>query len=142
MEALSKEVIEKIIIDLHKKFPITEQVKFNEFDIHEKLEKNGNLLLMYSDMLIKEETYLESIEELMEKLIGNKYDHYRFESDKNLQKVEIERYYLPKDPDILKMKNIIAHQKLRVKFFKMCVNVLNKQQWNIKTFSDNMRSGY
>lgn len=142
MSDIAREEYDKIVLELHEQYPITEEVKFCEFDLHDKLEKNGDLILKYTDILNKEESYLEHIEELMEKLMGQRYDYYRFESDKNLQKSEIERYYLPKDPAIIKMKTIIAKQKVRVKFFKMCVNALNKQGWNLKTYSDNMRRGY
>lgn len=142
MSDISREEYDKIILDLHEEYPITEHVKFCEFDLHDKLEKNGDLILMYNDLLIKEEAYLEKIENLMDKLLGERYDYYRFESEKNLQKPEIEKYYLPKDPKILAMKNIITKQNIRVKFFKMCVNALNKVGWSMKTYSDNMRRGY
>lgn len=142
MSDISRKEYEKIVTDLHDEYPITEQVKFCEFDLHEKIEKNGDLLVMYHDLLIKEEAYLQHIEDLLEKLTGERYDYYRFESDKNLQKPEIEKYYLPKDPKILKMKSIVAKQRTRVNFFKMCVRALDKQQWSMKTYSDNMRRGY
>ena len=142
MNDVNRKEYEKIVTDLHEQYPITEQVKFCEFDLHDKLEKNGDIMLMYNDLLIKEEAHLEHIEDLMERLTGERYDYYRFESDKNLQKPEIEKYYLPKDPKIIKMKSIVAKQKIRVNFFKMCLNALNKQQWNMHTYSKNIQRGY
>jgi hypothetical protein len=75
-------------------------------------------------------------------LIGQRYDFYRFEYDKELQKPEIEKYYIPKDKMVVQMKNIMMKQKIRVDFFKVCVNGLKSSQWNMKTFSSNLQRGY
>ena len=39
------------------------------------------------------------------------------------------------------MNKILRIQKARVDFFEICVNGLNKQGWNMKNFSDNMKKG-
>lgn len=135
------EEYDKIIEKLKNEHPIEEEVSFNEFNLYEKLEKNAFLLVQYGEFLNKERAEYEYIEGLRDKLIGQRYDYYRFEYDKSLQKTEIEKYYLVKDEKIIKMNSILNKQKARVDFFEICVSALTKQGWNMKSYSENMRKG-
>lgn len=132
--------INEILNELQKEYNIFDEVKFNEFDISEKLEKQSYLYLKYVDLKDKEYAILEEFKEMLEVLIGKQYDYYRFEIDKQLQRQEIEKYYLPKDEKIRKMKKIIRKQEARYKFFDACAKAIDKQGWAIKNFLDVHRS--
>jgi hypothetical protein len=132
---------EKIQEKLMEEHPILEMVSFNELDLQEKLKDNTFLTLKYQDLYNMEKMLYEEMEEKMEALMGKRYDHFRFEQDKALTKTEIEKYYLPKDKYIKKMRQVMRDQMIRVEFFKMCVSGLKDMKWNMKTFSDNERMG-
>ncbi len=82
---------------------------------------------------------MDILADKLESLIGRRYDFYRFEFEKDLTKIEIERYYLPNDGYIKKMKQIIRRQNIKVRFFKMCYQAFDKQQWNMKLFWETIK---
>jgi len=133
--------IDKIINDLKKEFPIDEEMKFCEFDIQENLKDNTFLLVKYRDHYDKENAHLAYLNELIDKLIGERYDFYRFSYEKTLDKTEIRQYYIPRDTKVVKMKKIIRKQKIRVDFFEMCVLAVKQQGWGMKNFVDTLRQG-
>lgn len=138
-EPTEKEKREKILEELYKEYPIDEMVKFSELDIAEKLQDNTFWIVKFRDLLYKAQADYEHLEELLERLTGQRYDYYRFEYDKELDKSEIKAYYLPKDSKIIHMKKILARQKAKVEFFKICVAGMEKQQWNMKNFLDSLK---
>ena len=142
MDRLSQDIRDEIVNDLKRIHPVEELVRFDEINLQEKLEKSAYLVIHYDDLLKKEEMVYQDLENKYDVLIGQRYDFYRFEYDKELQKPEIEKYYIPKDPKVVQMKNIMLKQKIRVDFFKVCVNGLKSSQWNMKTFSSNLQRGY
>jgi hypothetical protein len=138
-EQTEKEKREKLLEELYKEYPIDEMVRFSELDIAEKLQDNTYWVVKFRDLFFQAQADYEHLEDLLEKLIGQRYDHYRFHSDKELDKTEIKAYYLPQDSQILRMKKILARQKIKVEFFKMCVNGMEKQQWNMKNFLEALK---
>jgi hypothetical protein len=126
----------EIINELLSEWPIYDDVSFSEFDIVDKMQVNPYKLMKYQDQLNTEKDYLDKLNDLFEKLQGEQYHKYRFELDEELNKSEIEKYYLPKDPKIQKMKKLIRKQKIRVQFFEACVKGLDRQHWAIKNYLD------
>lgn len=133
--------IDKIVNALKKEFLIDEEMKFSEFDIQESLKNNAFLLVKYRDHYDKENSHLAYLNELLDKLIGARYDFYRFSYEKTLDKTEIKQYYIPKDEKVVKMKKIIRKQQIRVDFFEMCVLAVKQQGWGMKNFVDTLRQG-
>jgi hypothetical protein len=133
-----REIIQEKLMEEH---PILEMVSFNELDLQEKLKDNTFLTLKYQDLYNMERMLYEEMEEKMEALMGKRYDHFRFEQDKALTKTEIEKYYLPKDPYIKKMRQLMRNQMIRVEFFEMCFKGLKDVKWNMKEFGQNERMG-
>lgn len=131
----------QIVDELMKCYPIEDEVSFSEFDIQEKLQKNGFLIMKYKGLYNQNKVNLEKLEEERDRVIGERYNHYRFHYDESLSKVEIEKYYLPRDDAIIALNNKVRLQKVIVDFFDMCVKSLEKVYWNMKTFSENERSG-
>ena len=132
---------DKIIEKLKNKHPIEELVTFNETDIHIKLKENAFNILKYKDFYNAEIATMEDLEIKYERLLGMRYEHYRFNDEKEWTKVEIENYALPADKMIIQMKKIMWKQRIRVNFFMACWKGLEKMQWNMKTFHDVMRGG-
>lgn len=129
----------KIYEDLKKEFPIEEEISFNEYNIQEKLANWGYLFIKYKELYEKEKNNLDKIEDIIEKIKGERYHYYKFEIDEKLTPKEIELYYLPKDEKLLKIKEIYRKQENRTAFFKICAQVAEKQQWTMKSFLDSLR---
>jgi hypothetical protein len=134
--------MEKVWLELAEQYKIDELVKFSEFNIQDKLAENSWQVTKFTELYEKETDKLNQIIALKDKVLGERYDHYRFNFDKELKQSEIEKYYLPKDEKIIKLNNIIRKQTYRVSFFQMCVKALDKLQWNMKTFFDVSKKGY
>lgn len=128
-----------ILEKLTAEHPIEELVQFTDVNIQEKIKENTLMIVKYRDLYHRELSNLEELEDKLESLVGKRYDHYRFEYEKELKKIEIERYYLPKDPYILKMRKIIRRQRVKVRFFEMCYKAFERQQWNLKTFWETIK---
>jgi hypothetical protein len=135
--ALSKEERNEIIEQLKEQYPILEQVKFNEFNINDKLQSNTELKFYYQELYEQEKFIYEKLLEKLDIIKAQRFDFYKFEYDRVLTKTEIEQYYFPADKKIRKMNDIIKKQEIRVNFFSLCVKSIDKLYWNIKTYLDN-----
>ena len=131
----------KIFEQLKQEHPIDELVKYDELNISEEIQKNPGLIVKYRDLYHMSLAELDELETLMEKLMGKRYEHYRFHTDEGWTKVEIEKYCLPQDEKIVRMKNIIARQKVKTRFFEMCWKAFESRQWSMKLFMETLK-GY
>ena len=125
---------DKILKMLKEEHPIDDMVKFNELNIHEKLQDNDWLIVKYRDLYHKELDRLESAKELLEKTEGERYKYYRFDCDNEWDKTEIKNYALPKDEQVRKMKKVVQKQMIRVRFFQMCFKAFESRAWSMKNF--------
>lgn len=130
-----------VIEALKKEFPIESLIQFSEFDIKEKIQNNAFLILNYKGLYHKEKNKLEQIGALRDKIIGERWDWYRFNSEKELKPNEIKDYYLPKDEKIIKVNKMYQQQQWRVDFFEACTEALINQGWRMKAFLEERRSG-
>ena len=138
---MSDIVDEKNILEaLSKEYKIMELLEFNEFTIEEKYAKNAYLYMYFRDLYTLENAKLDRINVLIDDVKGKLYDHYRFNFDKTLTKSEIEMYYIPRDPAIVKLNKAYTEQKLRVDFFSSCTKAFDKQGWNMKGFLESQRA--
>lgn len=133
---------DKIYKELLEKHPIKEMVKFSEIDLYEKIEKNPFWIVEYREYYYNELEKLERLEDIYDKVCGKRYDYYRFEIDKQLSKPEIEKYYLPKDEYVLKIKKLIRRQKIRVRFFEIAFKGFEKMQWSMKNYIDVLKGNF
>jgi hypothetical protein len=131
-----------IVAELLKDHPIHEMVKFSEIDLQDKLKDNSVLVVRYRELYYRELSILEKLNDLMDKIVGERYKYYRFEDDKGWTKPEIEKYCIPSDEKIIKMKNIIHKQNIRVRFFETAYKAFEKQQWSMKSFIDVLKGGF
>lgn len=134
---MKQEDRDKIVNELKNEYPIEDQVKFNEFTISDKLQENQELKVKYYELYEREKFLYDELIKKHDILMGQRYDFYRFESDRNLTKAEIEKYYLPKDKKIRQMSELITKQEIRVKFFELCYKAIDGLYWRIKNWIDN-----
>lgn len=132
---------DEVIAKLYKKHPIDEMVSFTECDLQEKLQENTFNVVKYTDLYQKELDIYEKMKIIKDRITGERYDHFRFNYNKELKLQEIEKYYLPKDIKIIKVDMLLRRQKWRVDFFAMCVDGFKKQQWNMKIFWESLKRG-
>ncbi len=125
---------EETMKKLKEEYPIEKIVQFDEFNINEKIKENAFMVLNYKELYLKEKNELDRISALRDKIIGQRFDHYRFNFNKELKAIEIKEYYLPQDENVIKINRLYQKQQWRVDFFEMCVDVLVKQGWQIKAF--------
>ena len=123
-----------IIAELKEQYPIEDQLKFSEFDIKEKLEKNAYLVLNYRSMYLREKDKLDRIASLRDTIIGERYDWYRFNYTKELSPREVKDYYLPKDDKVIKVTRLYQKQQWRVDFFEACEKSMISQGWSMKSW--------
>lgn len=138
MSNIENSIIEELKVD----HPIDELVKFSDIDIQEKLMENPFMIVKYRELYYRELAQLDNLNDLMDKLMGERYKHYRFEDEKEWSKPEIEKYCLPSDKKIQKMRKIIHKQEMRVRFFEMCYKAFEKQGWSMKSFIDTLKGGF
>ena len=125
------EIIKKVMIE----YPdIYNQLEYNEYTVKDKLEKNPYLYQQYRLLWLKEKHKLHRIELLMEEYVGNLYHDLRFENTIKLGKVEVEKYYLPKDERVIKFKKLFLIQTIRVETFDTIVKSFDKQGFTMNTF--------
>lgn len=132
---------EEIFETLKSEHPIDELVKFDETDIHQKLQDNAFQVVRYKEFYYKELSIYEDLERKMDALRGQRYSYYKFNDEREFNKKEIEDYCLPADKDVLTMKRIMKKQLIRVRFFEMCWKAFDKVSWNMKTYQDRERMG-
>lgn len=125
---------EEIIEELKKEYPILDQVSFNEFNVVEKLEENMKWRIKYQELYEHHLFIYKKIEEKYDELKGRRYDYWKFESDRRLQKSEIEDYYLPQDKKLMEFREILEKQKIKVDFFKLCMESMEKVYWRIRAW--------
>jgi len=128
-----------ILKELLTEHPIPELVKFSELNISERVQENVGLIVKYRDFYHRELSRLDHLNDLYDKLVGIRYKFYRFEADDAWTKVEIEKYCIPQDAKVLKMKNIIRIQEVKVRFFEMAWKAFEKLQWSMKLFVDTLK---
>jgi hypothetical protein len=131
--------LEGLLKELQEKWPIIEEVSFNELNIQEKLQEWPFKLVQYHEQFLKEKSKLYEINELKTQEAGKIYDNLRFHSDKQLTKQEIETYYIPREPSIIKLNKAIEKQAIIVEYFSNCVDALKKITWSAKLFHEDRR---
>lgn len=131
---MRKKLREKIVEDLLKEHPLEEIVSFNEFNLPDKLAENSAMFIKYHELYLAEKQELDHLLTLKLRLTGTIYDEFRFSQEKNLDKKEIERYYIPNNPKIKKLESIIEHQRVRVEFFEIAAKAIDNMRWNMKNF--------
>jgi len=131
-----------VIKELLKEHPIHELIKFDDVNLQEKIRENTTYFVKYRDLYHQELARLDKLKDLLDKLIGKRYEFYRFNDEKSWTKTEIEKYALPADEKVVQMKKIVRRQEIRVRFFDMCQRGFDKQGWSMRTFIETLKGDY
>lgn len=146
----TKAVIEKIRDELNEdvlfgkleeQYNVYDILMFNEFTIKERLERNAFHFKDFKLKYLQEMAKYEQVKEHLDKKTGEKYQSLK-EGSVKLTKTEIEKYYLPMDEDLLKLKALARKQEIRVNYFEAVTEAFDKQGWSMKNFIENQKGGF
>lgn len=129
---------DELLKKLYKKHPIDEMIKFNELNIQEELQNNDFLIVKYRDLYHKELDKLERLQEILERTSGERFKYYKFECNEKWERTEIEKFALPQDPQVIKIKKLIQKQNNIVRFFNMCYRAFQSRSWSMKNFLETL----
>ncbi|MFW6007927.1 MAG: hypothetical protein ACOCP8_01570 [archaeon] len=142
LKKINSEINEnKIISDLEKEYNIDELLYYDEYTIGEKLQENAYLVENFRLMAINEKHKLQKIEKKLSEKTGEIYDYYKYQDPRDLTKQEIERYYLPSNKELIKLKKMYEIQEHRVNYFEALCEAFKTQGFNMKHFLDNLKIG-
>jgi len=142
LEKIQTEINEnKILQTLQEEYPVKELLEFNEFNVGEKLQWNSYYTEQFRLLYIAEKQKLDRIIEKFDQKSGEQYDYYKYKDSRDLTKTEIERYYLPTDKELIKLKRMIKLQETRVSFFEALVESFKSQGFNMRNFLENLKIG-
>jgi len=129
---------DEVIEELSVRWNIKELLSFSEINIQEKLSTNASQIWHFTELFHREKNEYDKIMEMKEQLTGQLYNHYKTNIQLDLKYSEIEKFYIPKDPKMMKMNQIARRQKWVVDFYDGLRKALEKMQWNMKEFMDGM----
>ena len=132
---------EDMVNELKSTWDIDNLLSFSEIDIQDKLAENSNKLMHFTELYQRELNDYHKIIELKERVIGEQYIHYKTKEMGALKQGEIEKYYLPKDPKVMRLNEIARKQKWRCDFFQGVCRALDKMQWNMQAFLKSVSKG-
>jgi hypothetical protein len=136
-----KRTYDQILEDLYKEHDIENLLSFCETDIQAKLFINSAKVYHYTEQYQKALNTYNTMCEFRDRLTGKLYNKYKHSNDALLTKAEIEKYYLPNDPELIKMNERIKKQKAYVDFYENVKKALEKQGWNFTTYLKTMTYG-
>lgn len=146
----SKAVIQKIRDELNEdvifgkleeQYNVYDILMFNEFNIKEKLERNAFHIKDFRLKYLQECAKVEQVRDRLDKIVAEKYVALK-EGAVTLSKTEIEKYYLAKDEEILKLKALLRKQEIRAKYFEAICKSFESQGWNMKLWVEGSRGGF
>lgn len=130
---------EEILENLQKEWSIEEFVQFNEFNIGEKLQQHPYILASHMQKLENERFQLQKLETLLEQVEGEAFETIIKESDIVLKSSDIQKFYLPRNEKVKKVKRAVMLQQYVVAYFEMTTKVLTSMHWSMKQFGDQQK---
>ena len=130
---------EEIFKKLEAEWNAEDFVSFNEFNIQEKLQQHAFTLIQWQQKLENERFQLDKLKELLERVQGEAFEKIQKESDITLRTTEIEKYYLPRDPKIKKVKEALIIQQYIVNYFELSCKAIQSMSWAMKNFIDTQK---
>lgn len=125
---------DKILKELQLEFDVFPLLTINEFLLKEQIEKNPFYQEQFRLLFLKEKGKLMRIEVMRDEYIGQLYDDLKYRSDLSLTKTEIEKYYIPKDSKVIKLKKLHLKIQIRMEFFEAIWDAFKTQSWLIKQY--------
>lgn len=145
-----KDVLEKVREELNEdkffsklieEYDVTGDLEFNEFNIKERLEQNSFYQKHFKLKYLQELSKVQQVREHLEKKTGEFYEELKH-GQVQLSKQEIERYYIPKEPNLLKIKSLLRKAEMRAQFFEAVFEAFKSQSWNMKSYIEQNKGGF
>lgn len=142
MDKIRNEINEdKILGRLMELYPVQPLLEFDEITLNEKIEKAAYRQKEFRLKYLLECAKVETIKELYEKRAGEIYEQMK-NGEVTLTKTEIEKYYLPKNEELLRLKGNLRKQETIAKFFEIVADAFKAQQWNMKSYIENQKNNF
>ena len=125
---------DKILKELQLEFDVFDLITPNEFKLKEQIEKNPFYQEQFRLLYLAEQGKLMRIEIMRDEYIGKLYDELKYKSDMSLTKTEIEKYYIPKDSKVIKLRKLELKTDIRMKFFEAVWEAFKTQSWLFKQY--------
>jgi hypothetical protein len=122
-------------------YNVYDLLTFNEFNIQDRLERLSFHMKDFRLKFLQEQGKLNSVEDRLAQVVGDKYIALK-NGEVTLSKTEIEKYYLPKDTEVMNLRALVRKQEMRTKYFEAVWQAMDKLQWNMKLYCDNGKGGY
>jgi hypothetical protein len=132
---------DSIFSKMEADYNVYDLLTFNEFNIQDRLERLSFHMKDFRLKFLQEQGKLNAVEDRLAQVVGDKYIALK-NGEVALTKTEIERYYLPKDVEVMKLRALVRKQELRTKYFEAVWQAMDKLQWNMKLYCDNGKGGY
>lgn len=132
---------DKLLTKLREEYDVSGLLEFNEFDVNEKLSWNAFIIEKFRMLYIHEKQKYNRLELKFQERAGELYDYYKYKESKDLKKTEIERYYLPANQELIKLKKMLLLQETRVSFFEALTEAFKSQGFNMRNFVENLKIG-
>lgn len=122
----------EILKELQLEYDVFDLITTNEFKIKEQIQKNPFYQEQFRLLYLAERGRLMHLELLRDEYIGKLYDDLKHRNDVSLSKVEIEKYYIPKDEKVIKFKKLQLKIETRMYFFEAVWESFKQQGWQLK----------
>jgi len=146
----TREVLERVRSELNEDtifakmeqdYGVYDLLNFNEFNLKARLERLAFHMKDFKLKYLQELAKVEQVQDRLDKTIGEKYQALK-NGEVSLTKTEIEKYYLPVDPQIVELKGLLRKQELRAEYFKAVWDAFEKLGWNIKAYIELNKGGF
>jgi hypothetical protein len=126
----------EILKQLQLEYDVFPLVTTNEFKIRDQIEKNPYYQEQFRLLYLAEKSRLMELEIVRDAYIGQLYDDLKHKNDVILSKVEIERFYIPKDSRVIKLRKLELEIEIRMQFFEAVWEAFKTQGWQLKLWVD------
>ena len=130
---------DEILKGLQLEYDVYPLLTIDEYHLKEQLERNPFYQEQWRLLVLKEKCILAKLEIMLGEKTGQLYDTLKNHSDVTYTARELERYYIPKDPELLKIRKLMLKVEVRMQFFEAVHDAFKTQQWMFKNYIESMR---
>ena len=130
---------DQIIKELQDEYNIEPLLTIDEYHLKEQIEKNVYWQESFRLLALKERGNLTRLEIMRDELQGNRYDELKNRGQTSLTKAEIVNYYLPRDPELIKLKKLMLKVETRLEYFEAVRDAFKQQSYQFKTYIESMK---
>ena len=130
---------DEILNKLQLEYDVFPLLEINEYTLKRQIEMNPYYQQQWRLLYLKEKGLLTRLEIERDEYIGKLYDDLKNRSDTSLTKIEVEKYYIPKDQKVILYKKTILKMETRMQFFEAVYDSFKSQQWLIKNYIETTR---